>query len=245
MLVLDLDLDFFVSPIGYLQNNPGQRLSDEEHAPWRSSEVRDFLEGRCRLSNNVPSRGRIVERHGEALSVWAELLSRGELCAPFDVVHVDAHADLGMGDAGWFYVFTQTLTLPVDERPKPPADKVTQGNYLLFALAFRWIKSLTFVTHPEWRNDLFPYALKDFDLSSGYLQLKSYRTEDAERLFPGSEKDVPVLTLEPEVPFRRVACGEYLANEPPDYLLVSRSPEYTPPLADGLLDAIREYMVLV
>jgi hypothetical protein len=33
--------------------------------------------------------------------------------APFDMDHVDAHADHGLGDSSWVYLLTEILALPV------------------------------------------------------------------------------------------------------------------------------------
>jgi arginase family enzyme len=38
--------------------------------------------------------------HVEAYSTWREWIDKGVLHAPFTVIHVDAHSDLGSGGLG-------------------------------------------------------------------------------------------------------------------------------------------------
>ena len=52
-------------------------------------------------SRKIP--GRIVSDHNEALFFWEELINNKKLSDPFDVVHVDSHADLGLGGAAWSF----------------------------------------------------------------------------------------------------------------------------------------------
>jgi len=55
------------------------------------------LEKRCGLSALTPLPGCEADEHVEAFGVWREWLRTGILSAPFEVVHVDAHSDLGSG----------------------------------------------------------------------------------------------------------------------------------------------------
>ena len=66
--------------------------------------MRTVLEDHCGLDRARPVPGRLVTDHFEAFLFWQELVRCGALDIPFDVVHVDAHADLGSGDAGYVYL---------------------------------------------------------------------------------------------------------------------------------------------
>ncbi len=86
------------------------------------------------------------------------------MTTPFDVVHVDAHADLGLGfgDLGWFHLAADLLHRTREERAVENPPGLTEGNYLLYAVACGWIESLTYVAHPRrGRLDLAPVHFAD------------------------------------------------------------------------------------
>lgn len=115
MRVLDIDLDFFLAdccPLAEL----GHRPSLPGHEPWEASAVRAFLETQCGLSRTAPKPGRIFETHDGALRFWEEQIAAGSLTAPFDVTHVDAHSDLGIGYPGPNFVLFNVLSMPVPKR---------------------------------------------------------------------------------------------------------------------------------
>src|ERR1700732_2331374 len=115
--VLDLDLDFFVRPIAYWPES-GRRSGDEyRHA--KPGEVRAFLEQKCHLKIASKILGKEVVEHEDAFWTWRRWLDKRKLSEPFCVIHVDAHADLGLGDGGWIYLLTELLALPVGQRRSP------------------------------------------------------------------------------------------------------------------------------
>ena len=59
----------------------------------RVLEQKDFFENNLGLSKNNKIPGRVVVGHNESLFFWEELLEQGKLTDPFEVVHVDSHAD--------------------------------------------------------------------------------------------------------------------------------------------------------
>mgnify|MGYP000808729019 CR=1 FL=1 len=165
MRVLDIDLDFFLAdccPLAEL----GERPSLPGHEPWEASAVRAFLENQCGLSRTAPKPGRIFETHDGALRFWEEQIAAGRLTAPFDVTHVDAHSDLGIGYPGPNFVLFNVLSMPVQKRLDYAAfyaqKKLDEANYLLFALAMRRISSLDNVRNPRSRADI-PQVLLDAD----------------------------------------------------------------------------------
>lgn len=172
MRVLDIDLDFFLAdccPLAEL----GERPSLPGHEPWEASAVRAFLENQCGLSKKHPTPGKIFETHDQALTFWEEQIAAGRLTAPFDVTHVDAHSDLGIGYPGPNFVLFNVLSMPVQKRLDYTAfyaqKKLDEANYLLFALAMRRISSLDNVRNPRSRPDI-PSVLLDAD---GNIHLNS------------------------------------------------------------------------
>ena len=148
-VILDLDLDFFVWPIFHDRKGPKRVHPSRISKLYSEQETRLFLEQGCGLSTENPVYCEEVEEHDEAFDVWRIWLKDGSLRAPFKVIHVDAHADQGIGDRSWRYLLTEFLCLPLSERANPPRgkDRMNAGNYLMFAVANRWLESLMYV-HP-------------------------------------------------------------------------------------------------
>ncbi len=238
MWVLDLDLDFFLSDCCPLANR-GERPSSGAATPWTEAAVVSFLENGLGLDPSRPIPGRITETHDGALGFWKERMDAGLLPRPFSVVHVDAHADLGIGKPGPGFVLNNVLGIPPKERDafaRYYAQKqLDEANYLLFALAFRWIDALTLVRDPFSRPDLPPFCEPD---GEGYrpIRLCSFVSS----LFApqyGPEPSIPLTVyndpakVDIRTPF---AC-----------MNLAISPRYAPKSADALIPVIARYMELV
>jgi hypothetical protein len=148
-----LDLDFFLDAIAHDQSSRGARLSETEFKPWAGVRVREFLEKNCGLSTQRRIPGRYISHHHEAFHWWRDLIRDGKLIRPFEVVHVDAHADLGSDTFGFsqVYVGFDLLHQPLEQRevPEEGGTKMNAGNYLLVAIACRWLNKLVYVMHRE------------------------------------------------------------------------------------------------
>ena len=108
MRILDLDLDFFVRPVHNWMPSE-ERLSESEYTCASPDEVEAFLEQQCGLSKTDRIPGRLCEEHVEAFDTWSEWIAAGTLTTPFEVVHVDAHADMGLGDSSYIYLLDELL----------------------------------------------------------------------------------------------------------------------------------------
>jgi hypothetical protein len=146
--VLDVDLDFFVWP-PFRREPTHERLPESEcQSLMTPEEVCRFLEGRCHLSVQTRIPGQEFDEHQEAFHTWRRWLLEGKLSAPFSVIHVDAHADLGSAFRPTSrYVETELLALPVADRyaPRFGPDGLDSGSYLLGAIAARWVCRLAYV----------------------------------------------------------------------------------------------------
>ncbi len=253
MRVLDLDMDYFLDcPVCERSHDTNDRVTDEEviKSVWSEERVRLFLEHNLGLSTTKRRQGRVVCGHNEALFFWEELIKKKKLVTPFDVVHVDSHADLGMHCLGKAHVFDELLYWPVDIRSKNIRNQYTVGEkycdidigeYLLFAIAYQWVSELIYCGNPNKDSGDFPgeilaqgeipsYKFKDIFSSTIKLQARSV----------GEEKSP---FEEPTIPFRIIPTvkqvsfdGEY------DYVLLAQSPNYTPANADYIMDIFREYI---
>lgn len=237
--VLDLDLDFFLDEIAHWITG-NKRLDGIDFVPWTEAQVRVFLENSCGLSINTPCNGRVVTHHDEAFYFWRELIEKGLLKIPFEIVHIDAHSDTGLGDLGWSYIMGTLLHQEPKDRYYP--DYLGPGNYLAYALACRWVYNLKFILHPKWSDDLLWNHLKDYTREIGYFQLKKYNPND---LDPDKLRNTVPLSLEPEVPYETIPYAKYVEQNMFDYVVLSHSPNYTPETADKLIQVIKEYLVEV
>jgi hypothetical protein len=246
--VLDLDLDFFLDDVVY-GGLPNERCSDE-YRPWEPRDVREFLETRCGLSRKKPVPGKFVRHHDGAFYFWRRLIRSGQLDAPFDLIHVDAHADLGCMAICPHFFFCDYLHRSIKQRCRPPRKKggdtirgINAGNYLCFAVACHWLKSIIYVKHPESEDDLTHMMFKDENPECGAIQLRVYDPSSQVNSSWYANGSGVVVAHEPEVPFAEVVGTEFVASEPFDFMVLCHSPGFTPLFADRLIPIIREYMV--
>ena len=230
MNVLDIDLDFFLQDVCPMAES-GERPALEGHEPWEEVRVRRFLEENCGLSALHPVPGRLFETHDFALDFWSEMMEQGRLAAPFSVTHVDAHSDLGVGQTG--FALNALLALPAEKRADIAALRrdghISEANYLLFALAFRWIDRIDNVRNPRSLPDLPGEILEgeDIRLSSFVSRLTQARN--------GREPKVPFIVYPDYTLFKTGA--------PFDFVSVAASPRYAPREADRLLPLLAEYVL--
>lgn len=246
--MLDLDLDFFLDRVSW-QHPEGKRWDSEEgdpiYEPWDEGTFRTFLEGACGLSTDRRTPGRVLRDHDEAFYCWRELIRRGILTPPFVVAHVDAHSDLGMGEARYPYIMGDLLHRPVEKRWVPDRMEVTPGTYLAYAAACRWLSRIEFVRPPASHNDDFPsYLFQDYNVSTGLLELKCCDLEDMTRRgsYGGDPSSSPPLQLEPPIPVVITECRDFQLADPPDYVVLAQSPDYTPSTSDALIAVFRQYI---
>ncbi len=244
--ILDIDLDFFLDERSIDARDENTRLDPREYHPWSETRVRQFLDVGCGLRSEAPIRGACFEAHDELFWKWKRLIEQGELAVPFEVVHVDAHADLGIGYPSTQFVLHEHLHLPPDKRTNPPiGDRhLNEGSFLLFAIACRWITSLTYVYHPDcWNAGMHdvPFGImKDDDDESGFIQLRCFPGDRSSRAL-GFRYCEP-LAFEPTVRFERVPGEKLLESAPFDFVFLTQSPKYTPPTADAMIPILREYI---
>jgi hypothetical protein len=243
--VLDIDLDFFLSDVAYYMDSEGERLvAADGYEAWSVPDAMDFLRSECLLDGRRRP-GYIVEHHGEMFFRWRDGIDAGLLVPPFHVTHVDAHADLGTGDAGWVPLMTEVLHLRPEDRARAPstANAVADGNYLSFALACRWISALEFVHNEAWCGDLNILHMKDFELEADAIQLKAVSRDEYERIaYSFTELPAPCF-LEPEVPFHCVGHSAFRAEAPYDLVCLCRSPGFTTVECDPIFDAIANALI--
>ena len=231
MRVLDLDMDFFLSdpcPLAPL----GERPEESCARVWSDEEVIRFLEEQCGLSTQKPVPGAIFDTHDKALDFWQARLADGSLSAPFEVVHVDTHSDLAFGPPGTNYVLNVVLSRRPCDRAAVDvyrrAVELDEANYLLFALAFRWIDRLAYVRNPKSHQDI-PRQLLG---GEGSIHLRSFISQMMETK-NGAE---PVIPFDVFDDYRQFKQTDY------DFVTMAQSPRYAPKSADRIMEIVRQYI---
>lgn len=247
--ILDLDLDFFVDGVIHSPNAEAGRPDSSEQQPWHLDDVLAFLTTRCGLRGALP--GRAVETHEQLFPIWRRAIKDGRLEPPFHVTHVDAHGDLGFGDASYVYLMTELLfAKPVDrQHPRTGERGLAESNYLAFAIACRWISDLVYVFCPGGGDDVFPYYRAGFDRRANAIQLAALSRNELERLKELSReqsktelerfRDSLAGRLEPAVPLATLPWRAFRAMGRFDAIFLARSPSYAPAEADVIYDEIR------
>jgi hypothetical protein len=240
---LNLDLDAFLNTVAHWI--AGDERPDADHyKPWSEAEVRAFLENQCHLTTSRRVPGRFFVHHDQAFDFWRELVASHQM--QIDLVHVDAHADLGLGDASWVHVVSKLLRLPVDQRSDPPRGSrfLNAGSYIAYALAARWIASMTYVHHPEEGNDMPPiYFEQNNATPPNRIQLKAYEKHVLFRVdFPTAEE---AIAFEPVVPFTKMSILDFEADRSFQYAALCQSPGFTPATSDALIPVFKEYIDFV
>ncbi|AVH45532.1 UPF0489 family protein [Agrobacterium tumefaciens] len=244
MKIADIDLDIFLDDVSSFDRRP---RAPSTTLPWNEAKLRHFLEDRCGLKLDPSAKrpkGRFIVRHDEAFPLLNSLSQNGEV--RLNLVHIDAHSDLGtgLGDLSWQDIGGRLLGLPPKERagaiPQRGMERISPANYLSYALACRWLRSLVYVHHAKSGDDLMPFFFRDFDLGCGIMELRyvpslhSVHSKEELRALPH--------TLEPTVQFQKIEIEDYWAAEPFDYVILCQSPGYTPVEADILLPVFRDYV---
>lgn len=256
MKLLDIDMDYFLDKVPrFIPDSSIERLDDNDYFPWKRADVISFLENNIGLSKNKKLRGKIIINHNEALYEWRKLIDANELEKPFEVVHIDSHADLGLGYASWVFIFTELLGIEFEKRSKiedyeymfKKYYKPGIGDYLLFAIAFRWISKLTYICNQKERgNDYIWMTMKNLKEPNDKIQLSYNRENSPLNIYSDKDKQRYLSTaiFEPEVEFeilREIKSIKYDGNF--DFFTFCISPNYTPKSADFIIDIIRKYII--
>jgi hypothetical protein len=202
-----------------------------------------FLREKCGLKGAIP--GFAVEHHGEFFGQWRRSIETGDLVPPFHVTHVDAHADLGIGETGHIYLLSELLAKPPEERwfPMEGEGGLTDGSFLAFAIGCRWISDLLYVYSPGGGSDVHPYLMEGKDLNAPNIRLPRVTSQELQRFHGGRKPTLPASQLEPPVPFSKVRCSDFQAEHAFDMICIARSPAYTPRDADLIFDDVRREFV--
>lgn len=253
MKILDIDLDFFLLRKANSTVTSERRLNKNDYKCWERQDVIRFLEENCGLSTSKKIRGKYFIHHVEVFHFLKEIQMKNNFNVRFSIDHVDAHADLGLGDASYKYISGEILHMPLAERhiikKLNGRDGLSSGNYLAFAIACRWISNLKYINNKDWFDDLQPFHFRDFNPESEIIELKKYYDDDIWKMinngdFYSKALTIKPLDLEPPIPFEKIEYENFRNEKTYDYILLTQSPGFTPRTADALIDVIKEYMAI-
>jgi hypothetical protein len=219
---------------------PEDRLDASKHKRVSLRIARQFLVTRCKLSKRQKTPAVFMRNHDQAYEVIAKLADSG----PIELVHVDAHSDLGEAISfykpKWKWVLTDWIRQPAP-RPIPPR-RIDAGNWLGYAAANRLLSNILFVP-TEKPPDLYRYFFRSEPYGNHMLEFF-----DLTHVFPkwGFDETWPAIVegLKPSesVPFRVEKPEEFSMVQRPDFVLVCQSPGFTPKSVDRILDMTRDYL---
>lgn len=234
--VLDLDLDIFVNPLVEFCKESEDRADSGQFSLAPFEFIMDSLDRRLKLSDDEEAPGDCLVYHSEVYYRWRSLVQSGRLKVPFEVVHVDGHADLGMGDASYVYLFEEWIyEANKMKNPKTGGWRgLGSGNYLAFAIANGWVGKLTYVCHDSEPDDLTPVMFKDWDVTSNYLETKKVKPGEFESKMTGMNLHAIEYERDRLVPFKMVKISDYVSDTRFDYAYAVKSPSYTPVELDAL-----------
>jgi hypothetical protein len=132
--------------------------------------------------------------HAEVFYYLRKLQKGRNFSLKFSVDHIDAHADLGLGDASFKYIATSILKKPINERAYPNKingwEGLSAGNYLAFLVAWRWVQELTYVSRKDWLHDIQWFNFKDFEPKTEIIQLKEFTDSQMDQMINGNMEDM-------------------------------------------------------
>ena len=240
--VLSIDVDYFVRPKVTFHES-GTRPDDARHQVRDLVDVERFLRDRCLLNPDRPTPGVAALDHDAAFEAIQRWMAGSGLKAPFRLVHVDAHADLGLGDAGYAEIVENVLHRRVEDR----ADNLRYfglGNWLAYAIANRWIGEVIFLREPDPGIDgelMAHFFCNSPDYS--VLQMRPLTERQFLNLDHSNRHEFAGLpTEEPAVRWTRVSEADFALSQPPDLVFTCLSPEYSPPKADPIFDLVQRFI---
>ncbi len=240
--VLSIDVDAFVDPPVTLPES-GTRPDEAHHTVARLSEIMAWAKGNLRIVRDVRTPGCVMDEHDEAFRAIRDALGQGLIRAPFRLFNIDAHADLGMGlDGGPLHIFRDVIRRPLEERAANLREGefcgLSPANWIAYAMANRWIDELVHGAGTGRQLNDVPWFYRS---GEELLQIPPIAMDGIDPINHRNRPPGQIVECdEPCVAFRRQRFDKVQLDEPPDLLLVCRSPAYLPPSGDPIFEALAE-----
>ncbi|MBI5731363.1 MAG: UPF0489 family protein [Ignavibacteriales bacterium] len=250
MKILDIDLDFFLDKVAYNRNLfSEERLPSRYYKPWKIQNVITFMNNNCSLKGRK-IQGKYFIHHHEVFHFLKNLcINSGKV----EIDHIDAHADIGLGDTSYEYISNELLSYSVKKRLERivcngKGKNLTPGNYLAYAISCRWINKLNYIHPVNEGNDLAWFHFKDFTPSSNIIQMKHLSVRDINTVLTSdlcnAIQSIQPYSYEPEIPFQKISATDFNSDGNYNYVLLTKSPGFTPIESDKLIPVISKFMNL-
>jgi len=252
MNILDLDLDFFLDRASVFATTDGDgRLQSGSFIPWDIRDVENFLTNQCGLSKDSKTPGKLLTHHDEVYYEVRDFIESGT-AKIVNIDHVDAHADLGLGDLCYEYLFFNLLRKPIRERyyhdgDIPNIQKMGPGNYLLFMIACNWIWHLRYIHLDNQADDLNYVFFKNLSTASGKIKLRVYCEDQIPENFDKIDKykfikEINPCRFEKDVLLETIQYRDFNSNLDYHYIFLTQSPTHTPVESDELIPIIMQFI---
>lgn len=234
--VLDIDLDLFVDPrtTGTSPKRNGRPVDVEG---WNCDRVMLFLQSAFTMDQSQRLPGKCFESHDQVLHALERI------AAPIHLFHLDAHADLGIGqDCYEFY--SAFLALDQATRRKRLHDFTPrEGDFLLYALACGFVEKVDYVTHPSvYLNEPdIPIGMDRWEIKydRGWIDVRRFFGSRSEYCNREGER-----VMDRSIPIRmHNRDGLIQQGIAFDYLFMTHSPKFTPPSLDTTYHALVELLI--
>jgi hypothetical protein len=237
--VLSIDVDYFAPPTVYLP--PKSRPEPDKHKVRPLKNVEEFLRAKCHLSKRNKVKGLAARDHDAAFPAIANWIKDGELQPGFRLAHIDAHADLGLADAGYSETVEDVLHRSVEDRSQN-LKYLEIGNWLAYAIANRWIGEIMFIRES---NGIDSELMAQFyfcnSADCSVLQMRPMTELQYMNVNVANRKKYATLpTTEPEISFRRLKEKDFDLMRQPDFVFTCLSPEFCPETADPIFELVKQ-----
>lgn len=240
MRILDVDLDFFLDGIeNWADLRSEKRLDSESYAPDTPSEVKSYLSENCGLDSKNKLKGKFVKHHDEVFYELRKWIETGIIVEPFELVHIDAHADMGLGDCSYIYIMTELIHEREGKRLYPDDNQINPGNYLIYLVISKWLRELTYVHHPRTFHLDYPHRLfRGGNGSSGIIEVRKYAK--GTKIHNMNEDNC--IGIDEPFEVKSIRRENYLNTEDFDFVFLAQSPGFTPRESDELIEVFKEYI---
>ncbi|NJK32250.1 MAG: hypothetical protein HC927_07490 [Deltaproteobacteria bacterium] len=246
LTVLSVDIDFFVlgraSDLS-LTSGLDTRLSSDEYATASLEIAQSVFEQSCKLSTLTPVRGISIRHHDAAFEVLRALAKKGSI----NFVHMDAHADLGLGDLSHEYLLTDWIR-DCTRAPTRGWRGLNLGSWLAFAAAAQLVSKITFVPHEPLSSgdpsDIHPlYAHNPRPAAAQELRFCPLtKTELHEIHLRKAYAEMIQRANCTSIPFNITSRDCFNLLSPPNFVILCQSPNFTPVEADPIFTLARSYI---
>ncbi|MGD1836974.1 MAG: hypothetical protein ACPKPY_02810 [Nitrososphaeraceae archaeon] len=245
--ILDIDIDFFMNKIFY-KNKKLDKIADD-YKFWDIEDIHSYLKINCNLENKKHV-GASFLKHVELFYYLRDLILSNKLEVPFDIIHIDSHADLSYSfdlsgefiSQEWIYKSLKERIFPENISPKNSiynSVRMDSTNFLYYMIACEWINSITYV----YNEDIYNHSYIDIPkLEEDYMShLKKKGKLDLNCKIISKNKDKQI-----SIDLKLISMSNFKLVEDVNFVFFTKSPEYTPENRDNIFEQlVNDYIIKI